>query len=80
VNLKWLPSSTKGTRYYLYRAAGQCGTPDQKFERVIPSPIDGLTYTDTKVRSGRKYCYRVSATTDGKAESRPSQQIDVVIP
>lgn len=79
VKVNWVPSPTKGSSYYLYRAAGQCGTPDQTFERLTPTPIKELTYTDTKVRSGRKYCYRVSAT-DGKIESRPSQQIDVVIP
>jgi hypothetical protein len=79
VNLNWQPSPSKGVHYYLYRAAGECGTPQQVFEKLTPDPIDALTYSDTTVRSGRKYCYRVTST-DGKSESPPSQQINAVIP
>lgn len=78
VKVNWLRSATKGVRYNLYRAAGQC-EPNQVFEKLTPSPIDALTYTDSTVRGERKYCYRVTST-DGKVESGPSQQVDVVVP
>jgi hypothetical protein len=75
----WIPSVSKGVSYYPYRAAGECGIPDQVFEKLSPVPINALTYTDTTVRSGRKYCYRVTST-DGKSESPPSQPVNAVIP
>jgi hypothetical protein len=82
VKLDWQanPGNPKtGVSYYPYRAAGECGAAGQQFERLTQSPVAALTYTDTTVRPGRKYCYHVRAT-DGKGESAPSPTAEAVIP
>lgn len=82
VKLDWQANPANpaaGVRYFPYRAAGECGTAGQRFSRLTESPVDALTYTDTSVRSGRKYCYFVRAT-NGKDESAPSSTADAVIP
>ncbi len=83
VRLEWKANPANpvtGVRYYPYRAAGECGAQGQVFEKLTESPVEGLTYLDTAVRRGRKYCYRVTAAASGLGESQPSPTANVAIP
>jgi hypothetical protein len=77
VALTWNASPTSGINgYNVFRgtASGAEGTTP-----LNPSPLPGLTYTDTNLTSGQTYFYVVTAVDSG-GNSPPSNEIPASIP
>jgi fibronectin type 3 domain-containing protein len=76
VTLHWQPSATEKVRYNVYRGTSAKNHPD----KLNSSPLDTLTFTDTKVEKGKTYYY-VTRSIDSKGhESLDSNETVVVIP
>ena len=76
VTLTWKPSSTKNVRYNVYRGPRPGFHPD----KLNDTPIDGLTFTDTKVESGKQYFYVTRAVDGHNQESGDSKETSATIP
>ena len=77
VILSW-GASSGAAGYDIYRGGGSGG------ESSIPlniQPIAGLSYTDTRVRAGRTYYYKITAVgADGRTESGNSSEVSATVP
>ena len=76
VTLTWKASSTKNVRYNVYRGPRSGYHPD----KLNDTPIDGLTFTDTKVESGKQYFYVTRAVDGHNQESGDSSETSATIP
>ncbi len=76
VTLKWDPSSSKVSGYFVYRGSKSDG-PYTK----LNSSVDGSTsYTDSTIAAGQTYYYVVAAVSTSNVESPYSNQVEVVVP
>ena len=76
VTLKWDPSSSKVSGYFVYRSTKSDG-PYTK----VNSSVDGSTsYTDSTIAAGQTYYYVVAAVSTSNVESPYSNQVEVVVP
>ena len=76
VTLSWNASATPGSTYNVFRATtsgGYGSTP------LNPSPISGLTYTDSTVTGGQTYYY-VAIAVDSGMDSTDSNEVPVNVP
>jgi fibronectin type 3 domain-containing protein len=64
------------TGYFVERSTGL----DQPFERIVAEPIPAASpgYTDTGVRGGTQYFYRVVAVNGNGRESRPTNALSAL--
>jgi hypothetical protein len=76
VALRWQASTTPNVRYNVYRGASPGTHPD----KLTSAPINGTTFTDTTVVSGRTYYYVVRSINANGEESQASNEILVKIP
>ena len=76
VTLTWKASSTKNVRYNVYRGPRSGYHPD----KMNDTPIDGSTFTDTKVESGKQYFYVTRAVDRHNQESGDSNETSATIP
>jgi len=76
VSLRWQASATKNVRYNVYRGS----TPGLHPDKLNSAPIDGLTYTDSTVDNGRRYCYVVRAIGANGQESADSNEALAIVP
>ena len=76
VSLRWQASATKNVRYNVYRGS----TPGFHPDKLNSAPIDGLTYTDSTVDNGRRYCYVVRAIGANGQESADSNEALAIVP
>jgi len=76
VTLTWKASSTKNVRYNVYRGPRSGYHPD----KLNDTPIDGLTFTDTKVESGKQYFYVTRAVDGHNQEGGDSNETSATIP
>jgi len=76
VTLRWQASTTPKVKYNVYRGESSGIYP----EKLTTSPIEGTTFTDTTVVSGRMYYYVVRAVTAKGEESQVSNETVAKIP
>ena len=76
VTLRWNASTTKNVRYNVYRGT----TPGSHPDKLTPTPIDDLEFTDKDVRSGATYYYVARAVDPSGKESPDSNETTVKIP
>ena len=76
VTLTWKASGTKNVRYNVYRGPRSGYHPD----KLNDTPIDGMTFTDTKVESGKQYFYVTRAVDGHNQESGDSSETSATIP
>lgn len=76
VTLTWNASKSPVKGYNVYRGT-KSGGP---YLRINPVPVQGLSYQDRDVRSGRTYYYVTRAMDAGGHESANSSEIMAVIP
>jgi hypothetical protein len=75
VVLRWNPSTSTVTGYFVYRGDG-LGGPLSKLTSIIPS----TSYTDSTVVAGHAYNYATTSVDSGNVESSYSNQVSVSIP
>jgi len=76
VVLHWKASSTKNVRYNIY-----CGSaPGVHPDKLNVAPVDGLTFTDSKVQNGKSYYYVARAVDAASQESSDSNEAVATIP
>lgn len=75
VSLTWVDVSEEEDHYVVQRMAVAAGS---KFAEVAELPADTVKYTDTQVKAGTTYRYRVLAV-NAFGES-PSNEVEVVVP
>jgi hypothetical protein len=75
VTLTWKPSLTPGVQYNVYRR-------DVKGNiiKVNPSPLPTTKCVDSTVTIGQTYFYTAKAVNSRSKESRPSNEVTVVVP
>ncbi len=66
-----------GAVYNVYRLNGACTDP-LPFIKLVS--LTARTYQDKTTLAGKVYCYRVTATSGGAAESAPSNPVSAIIP
>ncbi len=76
VTLNWIASTTKGVKYKVYRGTEHGVHP----EKLTPQPIEGLTFIDDKVESGKTYYYVTRAVDPFGNESADSNETMAHIP
>ena len=78
VILNWQESSPNDpvSSYNVYRSA----TPTGPFTKINTSPITGLTFTDTNVKSGDTWSYEATAVDANNVESDPSNVVTAKVP
>jgi len=72
----WKASSSKNVRYNIYRGSSAGVHPD----KLNAAPVDGFTFTDTNVQSGRSYYYVVRAVDAAGRETSDSYETLATIP
>lgn len=76
VTLTWTASKSQVKGYNVYRGV----KPGGPYLKINPSPVEGLTYVDRDIRSGKTYYYVTrSVDADGR-ESVNSSEIAATIP
>jgi hypothetical protein len=75
VVLRWNPSASTVTGYFVYRGDG-LGGPLSKLTSIIPS----TSYTDSTVVAGQAYNYAITSVDSENVESTYSNQASVTIP
>lgn len=76
VTLTWQASTTMNVRYNIYRGK----TPGFHPDKLNSSPIDGLTFIDTKVESHTRYYYVGRAVDATGRESSDSNEVSAKVP
>jgi hypothetical protein len=76
VRLNWKAGSSHVAGYNVYRSE----VSGQKYQKINPSLVQGLTYADNTVRSGVTYYYVTRAVDDQGHESANSNETSVSIP
>lgn len=76
VMLKWRASSSQVAGYNVYRSV----TPSVNYVRINSSLVQGLTFTDNTVESGRSYYYVTRAVDARGHESVNSNEATAAIP
>jgi hypothetical protein len=76
VVLHWKASTSKNVRYNIFRGSAPGMHPD----KLNAVPVDGWTFTDTNVQSGRSYYYVVRAVDAAGQESSDSNETVAAIP
>ena len=76
VLLRWKPSSTTNVRYNIYRGSAPGVHPD----KLNAVPVDGLTFPDTNVQSGKSYYYVVRSVNAAGRESSDSNETLATVP
>ena len=76
VTLTWQASTTKNVRYNIYRGP----TPGFHPNKLNSSPIDGLTFIDTTVKSRTRYYYVGRAVDATGHESSDSNEVFADVP
>jgi hypothetical protein len=76
VVLKWQASPSRISGYNVYRKTGQA----LGYEKLNASPVQGLTYTDDAVRSGKTYYYVTRSVNSRGDESADSEIFSVAVP
>lgn len=76
VNLTWSPVPDEDVvGYNVYRSE----EPGRGYECVNPDPVAEPKYTDTAVKRGKTYYYRVTAVNTAGVESEPSEERSKVV-
>lgn len=68
VNLQWEYSDRTGITFNVYRFDGPCptsGVAPNPLTKLNTAPITELSYSDTTVVTGGKYCYAATAEANG---------------
>jgi hypothetical protein len=76
VVLRWKASSTMDVRYNIYRGSAPGVHPD----KLNAVPVDGLSFPDSNVQSGKKYYYVVRSVNAAGRESSDSNEALATIP
>ncbi len=77
VSLNWNASSSSGiSGYNVYRST----TSGKSYTKLNPTPVSGLTYTDTTVANGATYYYVTTAVSSSSQESTYSNEAPATIP
>ena len=76
VALKWSPSATAVTGYFVYRGTVSGGPYSKLFASIDTSP----NYKDSSVSGGLTYYYVVTSVDSSSVESAFSNQVSVTIP
>jgi hypothetical protein len=76
VTLTWQASATKNVRYNIYRGP----TPGFHPDKLNSSPIDGVTFIDTRVESRTRYYYVGRAVDATGQESSDSNEVFANVP
>jgi fibronectin type 3 domain-containing protein len=76
VTLHWQPSATEKVQYNIYRGTSPKSHPD----KLNSSPLDTLTFTDTRVEKGKTYYYVTRSIDSNGRESLDSNETVVTIP
>jgi bacillopeptidase F len=77
VLLNWAASPSPGVNgYNVYRST----TGGAGYAKITPSPVGGLTYTDTTVMDGQIYYYVVTSLDATGDESAYSEDVQMSIP
>jgi hypothetical protein len=74
--LTWKASSSPVAGYNVYRST----VSGQKYQKINSSLVQGLTYADSTVLSGKTYYYVTRAVDDQGHESANSNETSVLIP
>jgi fibronectin type 3 domain-containing protein len=65
--------------YNIYRSTDE-NLPKDKWERLTPEPLPTNTYQDSKVESGKKYFYYLTAIDKAGNVSEPSEVVSEAVP
>lgn len=77
VVLNWAASDSPGvTGYLVYRGAASGGP----YTKLTPTPVSGVTFTDTNVEAGQTYYYVTAAVNSQGIESKYSNQCAATVP
>ncbi len=76
VVLRWTPSTSTVTGYFVYRGNGL----DGPLSKLSASLVSATNFTDTTVASGQSYNYAVTSVGSDNTESSYSNQTAVTIP
>jgi len=75
VSLTWMPSSTTGVSYNVYRGTATGGPYN-----LLKSGVSTMNYTDSNVQSGSTYYYVTTAVDASGSQSVYSDEAQAVIP
>jgi hypothetical protein len=75
VSLTWMPSSTTGVSYNVYRGTATGGPYN-----LLKSGVSTMKYTDSNVQSGSTYYYVTTAVDASGSQSVYSDEAQAVIP